>query len=111
MLAIERFLDRYVINLTGEAFWAYAYDGSPMEVGISSGEMPTEPDSKKVIIVDEDQYERLKESGRETHDLARLSKPMHGINDLPMRVITLYDDSKTRVMPNNNVFDTLSLAQ
>ena len=101
---IDKYLDRYVVNFTGETFWAYAYDGTPIKIRAEKNRdrIPPHPELRIVLIVDEEQYQKLKESGRETRDLAKLSEPMKGIDDLTMRMVIMFDDEKVRVMPINN---------
>ena len=98
------YLDRYVVNFTGETFWTYAHDGTPIEIRAEKNRdrIPPHPDFKVVLIVDKEQYQKLKASGRKTRDLARLSEPVKGINDLTMRMVIMYDNGKERVMPLNN---------
>lgn len=97
-------LDRYVVNFTGETFWAYAYDGAPIKIRAEKNrdKIPPRPEHRIVLIVDEEQYQKLKASGRETHDLAKLSEPMSGKDGLILRAIIMYDGEKERVMPINN---------
>ena len=98
---------RYVMNFTGEPFYAYACDGTPiMIMPQAPGTEIPEPDCDCdwALVVDKNRYLALKASGRPTHDLARLDEPHDGVRGLPMQVISEYDDANTRIMPTNCVF-------
>lgn len=100
----EKYEDKYVVNFTGETFWAYAYDGTPIKIRAEKNRdrIPPYPELRIVLIVDDEQYQKLKESGRETRDLAKLSEPMKGKDNLTLRMVIMYDNEKVRVMPINN---------
>ena len=98
---------KHVVNFTEKSFYAYACDGTPILVPAQEpeDEIPS-PDDKRnrALVVDEKQYLMLREQGRTTHDLARLSAPSDGVDGLPMQSIFDYD-TNTRIMPTNGILN------
>ena len=92
-----------VINLTGEPFCCYGWDGTPvlfLTETLGNGAQKLNYEDDQILIVNEELYQMLRENGCPTHVLAKLDEPSHGIGGLIMRRI-IERGTDRRIMPTN----------
>lgn len=92
-----------VINLTGEPFCCYGWDGTPVSFlaeTLSDGTPKLDYGDDQILVVNEELYQMLRENGCSTHILAKLDEPSEGIGGLIMRRI-IERGTNRRIMPTN----------
>lgn len=88
-----------IVNYTGKELWTYTNEGSLMHISgeQEQAEIPA-PRDNACIVVGRDTYERLRQSGRSTTDLAYIVSAGTSYDRRPLSYLYTYDDH-IRVMP------------